>query len=238
MILVLSGLSVHWVLPQVRAASRDILGVSSALQGQTPDDVPLASSRYQLTITLGGLVFWFLLSCMSIGFLLWMMARLGAPAAWLWLLDRLPLLGAIWRWSRLAQFARLMEVLLGEAVPLPEALRLSGEAVRGSELAWACREAASRVEAGESMSASVAGLPQFPPTLVPFLEWGRETNHLGEAFRAAAEAFEARIRGQISLLESVLMPAMFLLVLGTIVMLASAILVPLVQSFRVLVGPW
>ena len=71
----------------------------------------------------------------------------AAPhARWLWpVLYKIPMIGPVLRWGHLAQFGRLMGLLLGQQVPLPDALQLTSEGLRDGNLASACRRVADEV---------------------------------------------------------------------------------------------
>ena len=99
--------------------------------------------------------------------------RFWAGPDWLQpFLYAIPLVGPILRWSRLAQFARLMAVLLEQQVPLPEALRLTAAGLGDAYLASGCRQAASDIEAGRPFCESLAEKRPFPKSLIPLVKWG------------------------------------------------------------------
>ena len=124
-----------------------------------------------------------------------------------------PVLGPVWRFSRLTEFSRLMALLLEQEVPLPEALRLAAAGLRDRYLAAACCQAAQQVEAGSPLSDCFHDLPAFPADLEPLADWGQRTPAMAEAFRAAAEMFDGRAEASSALLETVLPPLMFLMIL-------------------------
>ncbi|MGA2030726.1 MAG: type II secretion system F family protein [Thermoguttaceae bacterium] len=152
------------------------------------------------------------------------------------LLGWVPLIGPILRWGRLTQFARLMEMLLEQKVPLGEALRLTAGGVRDARLAAACRNVAAEVEAGRSLDESLAGDRRFPPSLIPLVQWGQRASALPEAFRAAAETFEGRTRTQAMLLEVVLPPVAFLAIITFAGFVVSAVMLPMISLISHLSG--
>ena len=89
--------------------------------------------------------------------------------------------------------------------------------------AWPTRWTAARV-----LYESMAGRPQFPPSLIPIVEWGQRAPALADAFRAAAEMFEGRVRTQGSLLEAVLLPIMFMLIFCLVGAFVVAMFLPLI----------
>lgn len=145
------------------------------------------------------------------------------------LLYMIPLVGPLWRWSRLVQFSKLMGVLLQQGTPLPQALRLTAEGVHDAYLALGCRQVAAEVEAGRTLSESLASRKQFPPTLIPLVNWGQCTSALPEAFRASAEVFDGNLQKQGALMETALLPITFLVVIGFVSLFIIAMLTPLIS---------
>ncbi len=147
-----------------------------------------------------------------------------------------PLIGPLWRYSRLAQFARLTALLLERQMPLPEALRLSAVGVCDGDLGQGCRRVADEVESGRALSESLASHWQFPPTMIPLIEWGQRTSTLPEAFEAAAEVFEANVKSREGFLEATAAPITFLLVVGSILFLVVSAFIPLTKLIDTLSG--
>jgi general secretion pathway protein F len=149
------------------------------------------------------------------------------------LLYRVPLIGPLWRFGRLAQFSRLMGVLLEQAVPLPEALRLTAAGLRDAYLAEGCRQAADGVESGRPLAECLASQPKFPPSMIPLVDWGQRARAMADSFRASAEMFEGRVQTQGIFLETVLVPLMFLVIalfIGFFIVAMFLPLISLVQS--------
>ncbi len=149
-----------------------------------------------------------------------------------WMLYRIPVLGTLWRWNGLVEFARLMALLLDQQIALPDALRLTAEGVASVELKRACRRAAERVEAGQSPAEALGGQWAVPPSLRPLLAWGQRLPALAQAFHAAAEMFQARSRVYVILLESVLPPAIFIVIGVMLGALVVALFMPLISLIQ------
>jgi len=147
-----------------------------------------------------------------------------------------PMIGPLLRWSHLAQFSRLMGLLLEQQVPLPDALRLSADGLRDSDLASGCRRVADEVDGGRALYESMAAQRQFPPSLIPLVEWGQRAPALADAFRAAAEMFEGRVRTQGIFLEALLLPIMLMLTLCLVGAFVVALFLPFISLFQVLSG--
>jgi type II secretory pathway component PulF len=167
----------------------------------------------------------------TIPLLLW----LAPHVSWVWLvLHRVPMLGPLLRWRHLAQFSRLMGLLLEQQVPLPDALRLTAAGLRDARLAQGCDRVADDVERGRSLPESLAARQQFPPSLIPVVQWGQQTPALADAFRAAAEMFEGRVRSQGTLLEALLLPAMLLAIITVVGFFVVAMFLPLLRILTAL----
>ena len=126
----------------------------------------------------------------------------------------------------LERFSRLMSVLLEHQVPLPEALRLT--AAGRVAVSWpGCRRVADEVEAGRPLAESMRERPQFPPSLIPLLEWGQRTPALAAAFRAAAEMYQRLSPSRPRWSNTLLLPITLLLITGFVGIFVSAITVPM-----------
>ena len=149
---------------------------------------------------------------------------------WLWpALHAIPMLGPLLRWSHLAQFSRLLGLLLDQQVPLPDALRLTADGLRDANLAWGCRRVADEVDNGRALYDSMAAWPMFPTSLIPVVEWGQRAPALAEAFRAAAEMFEGRVHSQGSLIGAILLPGVFMTILMFVGAFVTAMFLPLIS---------
>ncbi len=102
------------------------------------------------------------------------MLAVAPHARWMWpMLYKVPMMGPVLRWGHLAQFGRMMDMLLGQQVPLPDALQLTSEGLREGNLATACRRVADEVGQGRVLYQSLADRPQFPLSMIPVIEWGQ-----------------------------------------------------------------
>lgn len=184
-----------------------------------------------LVINTSGPIMWFSIGMVGFAVVVPLLLWLASPGtSWIWpVLYRVPMLGPLLRWSHLSQFARMMGLLLEQEVALPDALRLSAAGVRDANLARACCGVAADVEKGQVLYESMASRRQFPASLVPVVEWGQRAPALPDAFRAASEMFEKRVCSQGTLLESLLLPMMFLAIVTFVGFLVIAMFLPLIS---------
>ena len=92
-----------------------------------------------------------------------------------------------------------------------------------------CCRAADDAEQGRPLDESLAARRQFPASLIPMIQWGQQAPALPDAFRAAAEMFEGRVRSQGTLLETMLLPIMFLAIVIFVGFFVIAMFLPLIR---------
>lgn len=178
---------------------------------------------------------WFLGGGLALLLTTLLLLAAGPTAAWgPQVLYRFPLIGPLWRFGRLVQFARLMSVLLQQEVPLPEALRLTAAGLRDAYLADGCRRAADGVESGRPLAECMASMRQFPPAMIPLVDWGQKAPAMSEAFRASAEMLQGRLQTQGLLMETVLLPLTFLVIALFVGLFVVALFLPMISLIQTL----
>jgi general secretion pathway protein F len=148
----------------------------------------------------------------------------------------LPLFGRAYRWLSLAEFSRLLALLLEGQMPLTEALPLAGEGSSDVELEEACRELTARVARGDRLSEAVADLEVFPATLSQILGWAEGQRTLPEALVMAAEMFEARARARVKFGQALVGLIVMVLALVEIGFLQMSFMLPMLQLISRLSG--
>jgi general secretion pathway protein F len=148
---------------------------------------------------------------------------------------RLPLLGPVWRSTSLAEFCHLLALLLESNLPLPEALRLTGEGVQDADLDDSCRLMARDVQSGRSLAEAMAGRGLFPLGLGRLLHWAEGQKSLAEVLHMAGSMFEARAHSYSSFVGSVLSVLCLVPVLG-VVLIVPALFIPLITLISRLSG--
>lgn len=143
-----------------------------------------------------------------------------------------PVIGPLWRFSRLTQCCRLVGMLLRMKAPLPDAFRLTATAVRDPYLAKRCRDVAADLESGHPLAEALASRRRFPATMIPLIEWGGRTNALPEAFEATAEMLKGRAETQASLLTAMLLPITFLIVITCAFFFIVALFMPIIPLIQ------
>jgi type II secretory pathway component PulF len=149
---------------------------------------------------------------------------------------RLPVLGKLYRNSLLSRMAEAMAVLIEAGSDVPECLRL-GAASAGSELLTLDSEyVAGRLERGENILQAGQGAVMLPRLFLYSVQLGGQRNELQENLHSLADMYADQARSAQSRLQSLLLPAMVVVVGGVIAMNVLAIFLPMVQVIASLGG--
>lgn len=155
-------------------------------------------------------------------------------AVWRRILATIPLLGPIWHWGGVAQWSRLLGMLVEQQVPLPDALRLAADGSFDANVAEVSRQLASGVDQGRVLSEMLASTYRLPASLVPLVRWGEQSGDLAGALNGVAEMFEGRLRLRSGLLRLVLPPMALLLIAAGVAVLMAALFLPLIELIQVM----
>ena len=138
---------------------------------------------------------------------------------------RLPLAGDILRKAEIAQFGRILGTLLKNGVPLPNALKISGETFRNQVLADAIAGVAAGVREGKGLSEPLARARVFPPLALRLVRVGEEAARLDDMLLELATIYEWETTQSVERILTMLGPALTIgmglivaLVIGSIMM--------------------
>lgn len=174
----------------------------------------------------------------------WLVLLLGGLAVWLFLrwlrnpaarrryhafLLRIPLLGKVVRGTNTARFARTLATLTSSAVPVLEALRISGEVVTNLPMREAVQEAAARVREGASIGRSLAASRMFPPMMIHLIASGETSGDLETMLDRAATNQEREMDAILGTFVGLLGPLMILVMGGFVLLIVLAMLLPIFQ---------
>ncbi len=112
----------------------------------------------------------------------------------------IPLVGPTLRFRALAEFSRLLAMLVGQGLRLPEALRLAGDGITDSNLREGAYLLSQDVQAGETLEQAAARLPNFGSQFVHALFVGRRDGLLSESLSIASEQFTGQTLLRVRLL--------------------------------------
>jgi len=129
---------------------------------------------------------------------------------------RLPLLGTALRKAETSRFARAMETLVTNSVPLVQSLGIAAAILNNRKMAGALETVAQGVKRGEGLAAPLRRTGQFPPLAGHLLSVGEETGRLDQMFGRMAEIYESETRAAIKRFTALFEP-LVILVMGVMV---------------------
>ena len=218
------------------------LGIVSLLLGYVVPEVVnvFKAGKQQLPLLTRGLIaisdlfrhWWWLIFGLAAaafyGFKRW----LKDPAAkrrWHRFQLELPLLGRVVRGVNAASFARTLSILTASAVPVLDALRISGEVVSSLPMRDAVAEAAAKVREGAPIARSLAVSKLYPPMLIHLIASGETSGELEAMLERAAVNQEREMDGIVNTAVNILGPVMILIMGGFVLLIVLALLLPIFQ---------
>jgi general secretion pathway protein F len=138
----------------------------------------------------------------------------GGRMAWARLVYSMPLTGALIRSARLAAFTDLLGILVDQSVPLPEALRLAGEASSDPLLAEGIKQVEADVQHGLPLGEALRCRALVPALVVWMTGFGERQGTLGSALHHLAQMYRRQAEARATLLRTVLPPLLIILLAG------------------------
>src|SRR5262245_50482776 len=121
---------------------------------------------------------------------------------------RIPLFGRVVRGTNTARFARTFATLTSSAVPVLEALRISGEVVTNLPMRDAVQDAAARVREGAPIGRSLGTSKMFPPMMIHLIASGETSGDLETMLDRAATNQEREMDSILVAVDGLLGPTM------------------------------
>ena len=142
---------------------------------------------------------------------------------------RVPLIGKVVRGTNTARFARTLATLTSSAVPVLEALRISGEVVTNLPMRKAVQDAATRVREGAPIGRSLAQSKLFPPMMIHLISSGETSGELEVMLDRAATNQEREMDAILTAVVGLLGPLMIVFMGGFVLLIVLAMLLPIFQ---------
>ena len=164
----------------------------------------------------------------SIGFVRWLRDPAARRRFDAFLL-RLPLIGKVVRGNNTARFARTFSTLTSSAVPVLEAMRISGEVVTNLPMRDAVQDAAARVREGAPIGRSLGASKLFPPMMIHLISSGETSGDIETMLDRAATNQEREMDSILGAVVGLLGPLMILVMGGLVLLIVLAMLLPIFQ---------
>lgn len=178
---------------------------------------------------------WALILLLAVG--VWYLRRwVRTPAGrhrWHQLALRLPIFGRINRLVAVSRFARTMATLLSSGVPILTALGIVKNVVQNDIIAEAVANAGRNISEGQSIAEPLKQSGQFPPLVTHMIAVGEKTGELEPMLGKVADAYDQQVETILGTLTSLLEPIIILFMGGVVLLVALAILLPMLNLSNV-----
>lgn len=146
----------------------------------------------------------------------------------------LPLIGEIFTLSDSADTAAALASLTRGGLQLADSLEIAAGVPANTYLAWQLKRAAAATRAGRRLMAALGSDSSFSQIFLGLAAVGEETGTLPEAMGRAAEICRYESRSRRKKLETMLEPALLLLIGGLVAVLVFALALPLLDTVTIL----
>jgi len=142
---------------------------------------------------------------------------------------RLPVVGRLARLIAISRFSRTLSTLLAGGLPIIRALHTAGEVAGNTVLAQAIDAARLSITEGASVARPLRASGEFPPLVTHMIEVGEQSGALEAMLGKVADTYEEQVETAVTRLTALLEPFLILVMVGIVLVIILATLVPLLQ---------
>jgi type IV pilus assembly protein PilC len=147
---------------------------------------------------------------------------------------RIPVVKDVVTKTQIAQFTRVMSLLLSSGLSILEALQLTADSLSNSLFRDVILDAKDEVEKGGSLAVPISRSQYYPLLVSSMIAVGEETGNLDVVLEKVAQYFKEEVDEATANLSSVLEPIFLILMGGTIGFIAMAVYMPMFQLSSVM----
>ena len=174
--------------------------------------------------------YWYLLGVGVAGLVALVWTNLQSPAARrrmeAWQL-KIPVVGSALRLLAITRFCRILGTMLGNGVPLLQALRITKDATGSTLLGERIAEATESVRDGKRLSEPLGTGGFFPDQILAMIAVAEESNKLDKVLMQIADTVERRTNRQVDQAVRLIEPVILCMVAAGIGFLALGLLLPI-----------
>jgi general secretion pathway protein F len=142
---------------------------------------------------------------------------------------RTPVVGRLVRLLAISRFARTLSTLLAGGLPITRALQTAGEVAANTVLAEAIEAARTSITEGASVAQPLRASGEFPPMVTHMIEVGEQSGELESMLAKVSDTYEEQVETAVTRLTALLEPILILVMVGIVLVIILATLVPLLQ---------
>jgi len=174
----------------------------------------------------------------------WAMALVGAGAAlalralvrtprgregWDRLRLRMPVVGRAVRLIAISRFTRTLATLLAGGLPITRALDAARDVANNTVLGRAIDRARESITEGQSVAQPLRASGEFPPLVTHMIEVGERSGELEAMLAKVADTYDEQVETTVARLTALLEPLLILMMVGIVIVIILATLVPLLN---------
>jgi len=202
------------------------------LMDSTGGSLPIAA---QLILKLSDVIksIWWLILMVCIAIIVVVKIWLKRPESqipWACFKLRLPLFGEILRTRYYVQFLETMANLLGNGLPMVQAMQLTQQAIENPYFRQQFDGVMGLVAEGMSLSRALERSNMFPALLLDMVNVGEQTGDMSAALGKAAERFDRELGKKIEKLTALAQPAIVFLMAGLVGGMAYLMMTAIFQT--------
>lgn len=142
---------------------------------------------------------------------------------------RLPAVGRVVRVVAIARFSRTLSSLLAGGVGIIQSLDISRHVARNAVIENAIEDARTSVLEGASLAHPLRASGEFPPMVITMVEVGERAGDLEAMLAKVAETYDEQVETTVTRLTSLLEPLLILVMVGIVLFIMMATLMPLMS---------
>lgn len=142
---------------------------------------------------------------------------------------KVPVLGGLVRSLCVARFSRVLGTMLGNGIPMLQAMRIARDAAGHVLLVEAIDAATDAMRAGESLARPLGSSGFLDESTVEMIAVGESANNLPDVLVTVADSLEKRIDQTLAILIRLMEPLLLLLLAGVVIFIFMALIVPMMQ---------
>jgi general secretion pathway protein F len=142
---------------------------------------------------------------------------------------QVPIVGKIIRVVAIARFSRTLSTLLGSGVGIVQSLDIARYVANNAVMSEVIDGARTAILEGASLARPLKASGEFPPMVTTMIEVGERSGELEAMLEKVATTYDEQVESTVAKLTSLIEPILILVMVGIVLVIILATLMPLLQ---------